>query len=90
MLFALALAVAFAVAVVGVAVRQRSRRSTGTAVASLPGVVGAASAAALAGYALGDGLGSYDTLLGYGVLALAVVAVLVGHASTLPSGDADA
>jgi hypothetical protein len=86
MLFALALAVAFALAVVVVAVRQRRRSTT---VASLPGVVGATTAAALAGYALGDGLGSYDTLLGYGVLALAVVAVLVGHASTLSPTDAD-
>lgn len=87
MLFALALAVAFALAVVVVAVRQR-RRST--SVASLPGVVGATTAAALAGYVLGDGLGSYGTLLGYGVLAFAVVGVLVGHAATLPARDADA
>lgn len=86
MLLALALAVAFA-AVVGIAAGRQRRRST--TVASLPGVVGATSAAALAGYALGDGLGSYDTLLGYGVLALAVLGVLVGHASTLPPGDAD-
>ncbi|WP_323675414.1 hypothetical protein [Halorubellus sp. PRR65] len=87
MLFALATAVAFAVVVGAVAVRQRRRP---TAVESLPGVVGAASAAALAGYALGDGLGSDDTLLGYGVLALAVVAVLVAHAATLPPRQVDA
>ena len=87
MLSALALAVAFAVVVGTVAVRQRRRTRP---VESLPGVVGAASAAALAGYALGDGLGSYGTLLGYGVLALAVAAVLVGHAATLDPRDVDA
>ncbi|MFC6953920.1 hypothetical protein [Halorubellus litoreus] len=87
MLLALALAVAFAVVVGTVAVRQRRRSPT---VESLPGVVGATSAAALAGYVLGDGLGSYGTLLGYGVLALAVVGVFVGHAATLPAHDADA
>ncbi|WP_227133433.1 hypothetical protein [Halorubellus salinus] len=87
MLLALALAVAFA-AVVGIVAGRQRRRST--TVESLPGVVGATSAAALAGYALGDGLGAFETLLGYGALALAVLAVLVGHAATLSARDTNA
>lgn len=86
MLLALALAVAFAAVVGIVAARQRRRSTT---VESLPGIVGATSAAALTGYALGDGLGAFETLLGYGVLALAVLAVLVGHAVTPPERNAN-
>lgn len=78
MLIALALAAAFGLLVVGVAVRQRHR--TVDLAEPFPHVVGAASAAAIVGYVLGDALAGYGTRLGYALLALAVLAAFVAYA----------
>ena len=83
----LVIAAALGAIVVLVAILTR-RRTTIAHAQPLPRVAAATGVGALVAYNLGDALGGYDTLLGYGVVALAVFGVLVVHAHHVANTDA--